>query len=221
MTDNHLVKLIVDDRKIETQHGKSLLQACLDNYVYIPNLCHIEEMERPSSSCRLCFVEVNGIDQPVTACTVKVKDEMTVFTNTPEVRRLQKRAFRLLLSVHQVQCKTCPANKQCELQRIAKFLKIGLKPGPLKVALKKDEIDQSHPFLDYYPNRCVLCGKCIEIDRIKNSQANLTFAKRGFNTTISFFGQNNRENISKKALIPCVDICPVKAIVFKTGNPES
>ena len=156
-------KLRVDGKEIETKQGTTLLQGCLDNDIYIPNLCFLESMEDPSASCRMCFVEIEGEKQPITSCTVNVKDDMVVKTDTPAVRQLQRTALRLLLSVHHVDCKHCPANKKCELQRIAKFLKVGLKPKGLERYLQETEIDRNHPFINHYPNRCVLCGKCVHI----------------------------------------------------------
>jgi bidirectional [NiFe] hydrogenase diaphorase subunit len=102
---------------------------------------------------------------PVPPYTVKVAGQMVVRTDTPAVRRLQKTGLRLLLSVHVVDCKSCPANKNCELQNLAKFLKVGLKPKTLKRYFKQPEADDTHPYLSYYPNRCVLCRKCLQVCR--------------------------------------------------------
>ena len=76
-------KIRVDGKEIETKQGTTLLQACLDNDIYIPNLCFLESMEDPSASCRMCFVEIEGEKQPITSCTVNVKDDMVVKTDTP------------------------------------------------------------------------------------------------------------------------------------------
>ncbi|MBW2247490.1 MAG: (2Fe-2S)-binding protein, partial [Deltaproteobacteria bacterium] len=140
-------KFLVDNKEIEAKQGTTLLKACLDNQIYIPNLCYLEGIDPPSVSCRMCFVEIEGERQPVTSCTVLVKDDMVVKTDSPAVRQLQRSALRLLLSVHHVDCKNCQANKKCELQRMAKFLKVGLKPKSLGIHLKEMEIDRSHPFL--------------------------------------------------------------------------
>jgi bidirectional [NiFe] hydrogenase diaphorase subunit len=164
-------KFLVDNKEIEAKEGITLLKACLDNQIYIPNLCYLEGIDSPSVSCRMCFVEIEGERQPIPSCTVLVKDDMVVKTDTPAVRQLQRTALRLLLSVHHVDCKNCQANKKCELQRMAKFLKVGLKPKSLGIHLKEMEIDRSHPFLDYYPNRCVLCGKCVHVCREKNGKS--------------------------------------------------
>jgi predicted molibdopterin-dependent oxidoreductase YjgC len=169
----------------------------------------------------MCFVEIEGYRQPVPSCSVLVEDGMEVRTDTPSVRKLQRTGLRLLLSVHHVDCKNCPANKKCELQRIAKFLKVGLKPKGLDRHLRELEIDRSHPFLDYYPNRCVLCGKCIHICREKNGQSALTFSKRGFDTVISFYGITDLSTLECENCNACVDICPVGALVLKEAQKES
>lgn len=213
-----IVKLIVDGKGIEAEEGTTLLQACLDNKIYIPNLCYLEDMDDPPASCRMCFVEIEGGDKPVPSCTVKVKDSMLVKTDTPSVRKLQRTAFQLLLSVHNVDCKNCPANKKCELQRIAKFLRVGLKPKRLERILKEEDKDEKHPLLDYYPNRCILCGKCVYVCRTQQGQPFLTFAKRGFDTVISSYGGQDMKNFPCEKCLACIDICPVKAIVLKNSH---
>ena len=213
-----MLKLRVDNQEIETREGKTLLQACLDNRIYIPNLCYLEDMESPSASCRMCFVEIEGIKQPVPSCTVQVRDEMVVKTDTPGVRQLQRTALRLLLSVHDVDCKNCHANKNCELQNIAKFLKVGLKPKRLERYLKETQIDETHPFLNHYPNRCVLCGKCVHICRGKHGQSVLTFAKRGFDTVISTYSVTDVSSLACSDCGTYVKACPVGALALKESS---
>jgi predicted molibdopterin-dependent oxidoreductase YjgC len=187
-----MIKLLVDNKEIETKKGTSLLQACLDNDIYVPNLCYLESMAYPSASCRLCF--------------------------TPAVRRLQRSALKLFLSVHHVDCRNCPAHKKCGLQNLAKFLKVGLKHKPLQLFLKETEIDRDHPCLDYYPNRCVLCGKCMHVCRTQQGKPTLTFSQRGFDTVISFYGEKDKPPIACEQCELCVDICPVGALVLKESE---
>ena len=103
-------------------------------------------MERPPVSCRLCFVDIDGHDKPVPSCAVKPEDGMIVRTDSPEVRRLQKTAFELLLSVHIIECGNCNANKKCALQNIAKFLKIPLRQKRIELLDIKSRIEENHPF---------------------------------------------------------------------------
>ena len=213
-----MLKILVDDKEIDVDEGTPLLQACLDNQIYIPNLCYLEDMESPSASCRMCFVEIEGIPQPVPSCTVQVKDDMVVKTDTPAVRQLQRTALRLLLSVHDVDCKNCHANKKCELQNIAKFLKVSLKPKRMEQYLKETQIDETHPFLIHYPNRCVLCGKCVHICRGKHGQSVLTFAKRGFDTVISTYSATDASSLACGECDTCVKACPVGALALKESS---
>jgi bidirectional [NiFe] hydrogenase diaphorase subunit len=211
-------KIQVDNQEIEAREGKTVLQACLDNGIYIPNLCYLESMDAPSASCRLCFVEIEGERQPVTSCTAFVRENMVVKTGTETVRELQRTGLRLLLSVHDVDCKNCHANKKCELQNIARFLKVGLKPKPMERYLKEVRIDDTHPFLIHYPNRCVLCGKCVHICKGKHDRSVLTFAERGFDTVISSYSSEDVSSLVCKRCDACVKACPVGALALKESG---
>ena len=210
-----MVQILVDNNIIEAEDGANLLQTCLENDIYIPNLCYLNDSQEPFAACRLCFVEIDG--KPVAACTQKVTEGLRVQTDTPAVRGLQKSAFLLLLSVHDIKCKECPANKRCELQRIAKFLKVGLKPKGLEIRLKDPGLDSGHPYLLVDLNRCVLCGKCVQVCRQKHGQSFLTFAKRGFDTVISAYTEPDDIPLNFSGCTACIDICPVMAISLKDG----
>jgi predicted molibdopterin-dependent oxidoreductase YjgC len=160
-------------------------------------------------------VEIEGSHKPVPACTITVETPLSVATGTPAVRRLQQTGLKLLLSVHRTDCKICPANRRCDLQRIAKFLKVGLNPGPFERRLKEPEVDSAHPCLDYYPNRCVLCGKCVQVCRSLHREVVLTFAKRGFDTVVSHFNLPGAPAPSCHGCRACVEVCPVAALLPK------
>jgi predicted molibdopterin-dependent oxidoreductase YjgC len=209
------VELSIDGRKIEAAQDAVLLQVCLQNDIYVPNLCHLDIREEPPASCRLCFVEIEGRSEPVTACTQRITTPLTVRTDTPRVRHLQRSALKLLLSVHQVACRSCPANRRCELQRMARILKTGLHAKPLANLVGELRPDTSHPFLDYHPYRCVLCGRCVAVCRHRNGSAALAFARRGFDTVISSYGAEAPAPLGCPACQACVDVCPVAALTPK------
>jgi NADH dehydrogenase/NADH:ubiquinone oxidoreductase subunit G len=210
-----MIKLLVDDKELEVEEGTVLLDACLDRGIYIPHLCYLKGAGEPHASCRLCFVEIEGMPKPIPSCTVTVKEGMVVKTDTPAIRALQISALRLLLSVHDVDCAHCPANKKCALQDMARFLRVGLKPKGLDTYLKEPKVVHDHPMIDYFPNRCVLCARCVRVCRTQNGLPLMTFAKRGFDTVISFYGAQQKS--SCRDCLACVEICPVGALVLR--NP--
>jgi bidirectional [NiFe] hydrogenase diaphorase subunit len=215
-----MVTLTVDDQTIQAQEDSSVLSACLSAGIYIPHLCWLKT-DHPGdapASCRLCFVEIDGFREPVTACAITVESGMTVRTDTEAVRSLQKTALKLLLSVHRVDCKNCPANKACALQQIAKFLGAGLGCKPFERVLKAPDVDPRHPFFDYYLNRCVLCGICVRICRQQHDLPMVSFAGRGFDTVVGYFDAPSDAALACESCHACLDACPTGALVAKNTN---
>jgi bidirectional [NiFe] hydrogenase diaphorase subunit len=211
-----MVVLQVNDLKITARQGRNLLSVCLENGIYIPHLCFMEELGRPAASCRLCFVEIQGA--PVAACTVNISAGLKVWTNTPAVRRLQRSALRLLLSTHDIDCKHCHANRACQLQNIARFLNIGLKPDPLAQITCSEEVDTRHPCIDHYPHRCVLCGKCVQICSDQHNQPALSFAGRGIDTVIRHYTLGGHAGQTCLNCRRCIEACPVGALNLRQSE---
>jgi bidirectional [NiFe] hydrogenase diaphorase subunit len=214
-----MVTFHVDDKNLSAPEGTSLLQACLDNGIYIPNLCYLPGDDHPPASCRLCLVEISGA--PVPACTVHVTEGLVVSTGADRVRRLQRSALKLLLSNHRVECARCSANKRCALQKMAKFLKVGLNRGKLADLVQEPHKEEEHPHLKYHHARCVLCGRCVRICSRMHSRPLLFFAGRGLCTHISFFGTDENSASVCKTCFACVDICPVGALERRQATSKN
>ncbi len=210
------VEISIDNKKIKCKEGDNLLKVCLDNNIYIPNLCFMEKASVKSASCRLCFVEVEGKPQPVTSCTEKVFKGMVVKTDTEQVRRLQKWGFELILSIDKSFCRDCIANHVCHLQFIANFLKVPLKPQHLPIIERDSSIDYStHPHIFYDYKKCVLCGRCVTVCDKINKKDSIDFAKRGYNTIVTFFEKAEISETYCKGCLKCVEVCPVGALQGK------
>ncbi len=210
-----MIDITVDNRQIRVEEGISVLEACLQHDIYIPNLCFVKEMERPSASCRLCFVEIEGAKGPEPSCSAMVRENMVVRTDSPAVRDLQRAGLALLLSVHDVDCGHCVANKQCELQKIARLLKVGLKPRHLEQLAEKAAPLEVQSGLFYIQSRCVLCGRCIQICGARNGRPLMAFAGRGFHTKISFYREQETAGPDCLHCLLCVKTCPVGALTAK------
>lgn len=210
-----MIRLTVDGIEIEVDEGKNLLQVCLEKGIYVPHLCYLEGMANPPASCRLCFVEIAGANGPVPSCRTEPQAGMVVTTQSPAVRKLQRSALQLLLSAHRVDCRNCPSNKRCDLQKTAKFLGVSLKVKHLDSLVGGVEADLGHPVLEYDPGRCVLCGKCIYVCRNQRKRSVLTFARRGFDTVIGLMGKKDAADLPCLNCLACTEICPVSAIYLK------
>lgn len=206
------VTIFIDGKPIKAKKGERLLWAALNNGIYIPHLCGWKKDSNPSASCRLCFVEIEGRENPVTSCTQEIYEGMEVKTNTPQVLRLQRRAGELILASHQIDCPHCGKNRQCELQNIVHHLKMKLRPHGLWRLLPEFPIDRSHPALIFNPNKCVLCGRCIQACR-EEGQRILHFVHRGFGTRISTFLDLPLAQTACSGCLACVRLCPVGALL--------
>jgi bidirectional [NiFe] hydrogenase diaphorase subunit len=212
------ISLTIDGKKISAPAGKKLLWAALDNGIYVPNLCTTKDKPEPEAACRLCWVEIEGQQEPVTACTVDVNDGMVVNTKGEKALALVRAGFDLLMASHALDCAHCPANGKCELQKIAKVLKCSLKPRNLRLLLKDLPIDYSSPLFAYDPNKCVLCGRCVWECKKHNEKAVLGFAYRGFERRLTTFadepiGIDRCLNCSN-----CVKVCPTGALSLNNNS---
>lgn len=209
------ITLTIDGQQITANEGEKLLFVALENGIYIPNLCAVKEEERPSCCCRLCFVEIEGMKKPVTACNQKVYDQMSVKTRSPRVDRLVKTAFELLLSDHRLGCAKCPANGNCGLQKIAKSRGLKLKNERFKTLEREHRTDQSAETFEFDGTRCVLCGQCVHADQNVARVGAINFVCRGLKRNVSTFNNVPLAESPCTECGLCVKACPVGALYFK------
>jgi NADH dehydrogenase/NADH:ubiquinone oxidoreductase subunit G len=214
------ITLTIDDRPVKAAEGEKLLWVALDNGFYIPHLCDLREANRTVGSCRLCFVELEGLPNPVTSCVLPVSGGMVVKTRSPRVDRLVRTGFELLLSNHRLHCARCAKNKQCELQRIAKERGLKLKLTRFRSLLQEVPIDETPRTFSYDAGKCVLCGRCIWADQEQAGIGAIGFIRRGIVRKVATFEDGCLADSICTQCEACVRICPVGALYFKK-KPEA
>jgi formate dehydrogenase major subunit/NADH-quinone oxidoreductase subunit G len=214
------ISLTIDGKRISANEGEKLLWVALGNGIYIPNLCGLQDNSEPLGACRLCFVEVEGKEKPVTACTETVTDGMVIDTRGGKALRLARTAFELLMSSQPVDCTHCAKNGSCELQQIAHHLNIKLKSNRFRRILRELPIDDSSSVFTYDPNKCVLCGRCVWVCRERLGIGAIGFAYRGFQRVVTTFAGEAFADSKCQECGECVRVCPCGALVFKNDKTE-
>jgi formate dehydrogenase alpha subunit len=205
------VNLVIDGVQVSTAAGKTILEAALENGIYIPHLCYHPDLE-PVGICRLCMVEIDGRRLDV-SCKTPVQEGMRVCTENDEITKIRRVAVELLLANHPTDCLSCSENTRCELQRIASYIGIDeRRMKKLRRTSRTLDIDTSNPFFDYDPNRCVLCGICVRTCSDIVGVHNFDFAYRGYDSLISTFAGRPMLESRCVSCGECVVRCPVGAL---------
>ena len=212
------VSLTIDGARLVAPEGQNLLQVALDNGIYIANLCHLGDKPEPAAACRLCFVEVEGRNQPVTACTETAAGGMVVNTRGEDALGLARAGFELLMASHGTDCAHCPINGGCELQKIAHHLGSKLKSKRLRKPVRELPVDNTNPRFIYHPDKCVLCGRCVWVCQERLGIGVLGFAHRGFERRVTTFGDGPMGNLRCQECGECIKVCPAGALISKEGG---
>jgi formate dehydrogenase major subunit len=218
------VTLEIDGQTITVPAGTSIMHAAVEAGLSIPKLCATDSLE-PFGSCRLCLVEIEGRRGTPASCTTPVEPGMKVKTQTERLQKLRKGVMELYISDHPLDCLTCAANGDCELQDMAGA--VGLREvrygyeGANHFGTQKDE---SNPYFTFDPAKCIVCSRCVRACEEVQGTFALTIGARGFESHVSpgqdeaFLGS---ECVSCGA---CVQACPTATLIEKSvielGQPR-
>ena len=230
-----MVTLTIDGQSVTVPEGTSIMRAAMEAGTEIPKLC-ATDMVDAFGSCRLCLVEIEGRAGTPASCTTPVMPGLVVHTQTERLKKLRKGVMELYISDHPLDCLTCAANGDCELQDMAGA--VGLRDvrygydGENHVFAKTNgqanpawlPIDESNPYFSYEPSKCIVCSRCVRACEEVQGTFALTISGRGFDSRVSA-GMNESflgsECVSCGA---CVQACPTATLteksVIEIGQPE-
>jgi formate dehydrogenase major subunit len=219
------VTLIIDGREVTVPAGTSVMRAAAECGGSIPKLCATDNM-KAFGSCRLCLVEIEGRKGTPASCTTPAEQGMVVATQTPRLEKLRRGVMELYISDHPLDCLTCSANNDCELQDQAAA--VGLRDvryGYEGADHLGAPVDTSNPYFDFDPSKCIVCSRCVRAcDEVQGTLA-LTIDGRGFASMVSA-GQTGDDFLSSECVScgACVQACPTATLQEKSvkeiGKPE-
>ncbi|MBI3899331.1 MAG: formate dehydrogenase subunit alpha [Gammaproteobacteria bacterium] len=211
-----LVTLEIDGMSISVPAGTSLMRAAVEAGVNVPKLCATDSLES-FGSCRLCLVEVEGRKGYPASCTTLAEPGMKVKTQSDKLAQVRRGVMELYISDHPLDCLTCSANGNCELQDMAGV--VGLREvryGYDGENHLKSEKDNSNPYFSFDPSKCIVCSRCVRACEETQGTFALTIDGRGFASVVSP-GQNqdfmDSECVSCGA---CIQACPTATLMEKT-----
>ena len=222
-TSDVLVTLTIDDREVTVPEGTSIMRASILAGINVPKLCATDSLE-PFGSCRLCVVEIEGRRGYPASCTTPVAPGLKVHTQTPKLADIRRGTMELYISDHPLDCLTCAANGDCELQDMAGA--VGLREvryddkGENHLKAVKDE---SNPYFTFDPSKCIVCSRCVRACEETQGTYALTISGRGFESKVAA-GINNFMESECVSCGACVQACPTATLMEKTvieaGTPE-
>jgi predicted molibdopterin-dependent oxidoreductase YjgC len=242
-----VAKLTLDGNEIEVEAGAPLVEVIKQSGTFISNLCYIDGLP-PYAGCRTCLVEIEGARGLQLACTTRVNDGMVVKSNTAQVLDARQSVLSIINANHSDRCLTChrrvhcqpgdiclrddtvthrcltcAKNYRCELQTTNEMLQMAnVEPwlGEERTYYESEppEADRANPFLEFDPQMCIICTRCVRAcDEIRHTGA-VTLAGRGFSTRIAFGAGGAIHESNCDFCGACIDVCPTATLLEKPNK---
>ena len=217
------VNLDIDGIEVTVPAGTSVMRAAAQAGVAVPKLCATDSLDA-FGSCRLCVVDIDGRKGTPASCTTPCEDGMVVHTQTPHVAKIRRGVMELYISDHPLDCLTCPANGDCELQDMAGV--VGLREvrygfeGENHLEAPKDE---SNPYFTFDESKCISCSRCVRACGEVQGTFALTISGRGFGSKVTSGAGESFLESECVSCGACVQACPTATLqeksVIELGMP--
>lgn len=203
-----MVNLTIDDKVISVPEGTTIMEAAKSSKIPIPKLCYLKGINE-IAACRVCVVELEGMDKLITSCNNVVKEGMVIHTNSPKVRVDRRKTIQLILSQHDCKCATCVRSGNCTLQTVANDLNII--DLPYKERFETEPWDKNFPLIRD-ARKCVKCMHCIQVcDKVQGLKI-WDVTGTGSRTTVGVSGNRQIDQAACALCGQCITHCPVGAL---------
>jgi len=208
------INIKIDGLSYQVEEGLTILEAARLCGYEIPTLCSFNHGECSQGSCRVCLVEVKGMNTFAASCVYPVREGMEIGIATPDAIEARRDSVELILSNHSQNCQQCDKNDSCELLQVAKLT--GARPGMYKGKHSTSYYDDLSNSIVRDTSKCVLCGRCIARCENAHGSSVIGFEKRGFETVVA---PVNNVSLAHSPCImcgQCVSVCPTGALMPKS-----
>jgi formate dehydrogenase major subunit len=229
------VTLTIDGKSVTVPEGTSIMRAAMEIGTEIPKLCATDSIQA-FGSCRLCVIEIEGRNGTPASCTTPVAPGISVKTQTPRLAAIRRGVMELYISDHPLDCLTCAANGDCELQDMAgavglRDVRYGYDGANHVFARNSGEAnfnwkpkDESNPYFSYDPSKCIVCNRCVRACEEVQGTFALTISGRGFDSRVSPGMDEAFMESECVSCGACVQACPTATLIEKSvvamGQPE-
>ncbi len=202
---NKTITLTIDGKECRGEWGQTILQVARANDIYIPTMCYLSKVE-PIASCRMCVVEVEGVEGMILSCQEKAVDGAVITTNSDDLYRERQNITRLYDVNHPLECGVCDKSGECDLQN--KTIEFGINQQTF-TARDQHRPMQNWGFISYDPALCIMCEKCVHVCNEVVGDEALQISVGGYKSTII----NTKPDQQCVECGECMAVCPVGALV--------